>query len=223
MDTETEDWKLHVKKLYPYKNAVIILILFISGLAISFYSSYQTGILWEILGKIGSFLSAILAVSFIYNLYSKATSQALFLEDMRVTLGRTLQNYTIISHFPKIHESGRLTIPEKVSVIKDIKLEYVEMGIALRTFVGYFTQKSDTEFKNEIELLLKNGVIFKFYLLNPESKIAKAYAKERHETDLLANINNSKNELIKLQKEFEEKGYSGNLRFITIRIYHIFL
>ena len=209
MDSETQDWILYVKKLYPYKNAVIIFILFGSGLVISLYSSYQTGLFWEILGKIGTFLSAIIAVSFIYNLYSKATSQALFLEDMRLTLGKTLQNYTIKSHFPKIHESGRLTIPEKVSFINDIKFEYIEIGVAMRTFVSYFTQRANTEFKNEIELLLKNGVNFKFYLLNPESKIAKEYAKERNETDLLANIKNSKNELIKLQKEFNEKGYLG--------------
>jgi len=209
MDDETQNWRLYVEKLYPYKNAVIILVLFISGLTISIYSSFQLGIFWEIVGKIGAFLSAVVAVSFIYNLYSKATSQALFLEDMRLIFGRSLRDHTITSHFPKIVESGRLPIQEKVQFLREVNQEYIEIGVAMRTFVSYFTQRADNEFKTEIETLLQNGVNFKFFLLNPESKIAKEYARERHENDLLANIKKSKTELIKLKNEFDKKGYSG--------------
>jgi len=214
MFSDIQDWKLQVKKLYPYKNAVLILLLFIGGLVISLYSNTQTsntqiGIFWEILGKIGIFLSAVVAVSFIYNIYSRSVNQELFLADMKSIVEKSLKEYTICGNFPKIHESGRLTIQDKVLFLKDIKEEYLELGIAMRTFVSYFTQRPDNEFKNEIETLLQNGVNFKFFLLNPDSKIAKDYAKERRESELLNNIKKSKIELLKLKNEFKEKQYPG--------------
>ena len=216
MTTDTPDWKLLVTKLYPYKNAVIILLLFFSGLALSLYSNTQTGILWEIFGKIGTFLSAVVAVSLIYNLYSKSTNQALFLADMKLVLEKSLKDYTITSHFPRIHESGRLSIQDKVLFLREITQEYIEIGVAMRTFVSYFTQRPDNDFKKEIEILLQKGVNFKFYLLNPDMKIAKDYVKERNERDLIENIRKSKTELFKLKSEFERRGYPGKFENILL-------
>jgi hypothetical protein len=206
---DTKNWKETLRKIHNDYKLVITLTIIAIGFLISFAVRSQTDIISVFVGQLGIFISGVVAVTFLYDLLIKDTSNKIFLDDMQENLVRTLDNYNIHSKYPIIHEKGRLTIQEKVAIIKETKQEYIEVALAMRTFTEYFTRRNSAEFKDEVVLLLDRGVDFKFYILNPDSEIAKNYAIIRNETDLLENIQNTKTELLKLKKEFEKRGCSG--------------
>lgn len=88
---------------------------------------------------------------------------------------RQLENSLGVNFYDK----GRLSIQEKVEFINTAKEEVVEMGVRLRTFVDYFRSRSDHEFAEPVRNLLKRGVNFKLYILDPSSNETLLYFNDR--------------------------------------------
>jgi hypothetical protein len=112
------------------------------------------------------------------------------------------------------HESGRLSIAEKVNFFSSAQVELVEFGITLNTFSSYFFSRSEEEFKVHIETLLDKGINIKCYLLDPASNEALLYFNDRsraieEEKNTPEKIKEAIRRLEKVHREFAEKRYTG--------------
>jgi len=108
-----------------------------------------------------------------------------------------------------IHEDGRLGIKEKVEFMEGANCEIIELGVGLTTFTEYFRSRRRNEFKDHVMKLLKSGVVLRCMLLDPDSDIAKAYARDLGESTLLNDIRSSIQQLKTQQKQFEGLNLKG--------------
>lgn len=108
----------------------------------------------------------------------------------------------------QIHE-GRVPVAKTVQMMRSAKSQIIITGSSLRSFTGYFERVPTTEFKDVIIELLKCGVHFQFNLLNPDSEVAKIYAKDRRE-HLVDEIRSSIADLRRFIKEAAR--YKSHLR-----------
>ena len=106
---------------------------------------------------------------------------------------------------------GRLPIQDKIKFMKSAKTEIIELGIGLRTFANYFTGRPSGEFRAHIIELLRIGVRFKCYLLDPKGKIAEIYSQDRDESGLISTIQNSIEQLQNQQNQFSSLNLKGSL------------
>jgi hypothetical protein len=117
----------------------------------------------------------------------------------------------------KIHEEGRLSVPEKVAFFRNARKEVIELGVGLTTFSDYFWSRKPAEFKQPIADLLSRGVHFKCYALDPAWRVSRQYFEDRGEEEYLKQIPSSINALIEVQREFKENGYPGKFDVYTYR------
>lgn len=119
------------------------------------------------------------------------------------------------------HEEGRLPIHQKVAFFSTAQKEIIEFGVTLNTFTSYFSQRSDSEFKSHVEVLLEKGVHFKCFLLDPDCNEARLYFDDRkrskEEPRGIETIRESIRKLAKIQKEFQGAGYAGNFKIYTYK------
>lgn len=120
------------------------------------------------------------------------------------------------------HTEGRLEIHQKVKFISSAQKEVVEFGVTLNTFTSYFNSRKDSEFKNHVEALMKRGVNFKCYLLDPECNEAGVYFEDRkrEQEDEIINvepIRGSIRKLASIQKSIAEAGYPGKFEVFTYK------
>jgi len=120
------------------------------------------------------------------------------------------------------HTEGRLEIQQKVKFISRAQKEVVEFGVTLNTFTSYFKSRKDSEFKIHVETLLKAGVNFKCYLLDPECNEASAYFEDRRreQDDEIINVEPIRDSIRKLgaiKKEIEGAGYQGKFEVFTYK------
>jgi hypothetical protein len=135
-----------------------------------------------------------------------------------------LKNY-LDSKFPnykigfKLYEDGRPSITEKVDILLSAKSEVVNLGISHRSFVGYFEQRPAREYKEPILDLIRKGIVFKCIFLDPDCAIAKQYAQDRGELELINRIRASLDALKSLQAEFEKLGLPGRFEIYISSIF----
>jgi len=116
------------------------------------------------------------------------------------------------------HDEGRLNQARKVDFFSTAKKEVIEFGLTLNTFSTYFENRSDAEFKNPIRKLLKNGVNFKCYLIEPDNQLAHHYFEDRQKVveDEKNIVEKIRQEIIprlkKVEEELNSEGYSGKFR-----------
>lgn len=104
---------------------------------------------------------------------------------------------------------------KKLEFIKTVKSEVINVGVSASTFASYFHQRSDYDFKKPVEELLRKGVTFKLLFLDPNSRIAKAYADDRGESKLLNKIHTSIEFFEGLRDEFERADYLGKIELLV--------
>lgn len=86
---------------------------------------------------------------------------------------------TAIKREPVFHFDGRRSTEEKVEFLQSAKREIIFLGIRLRQFVGFFSNRKDADFKDPILALLGRGVVIKCYLADPDSNLTRAYFTDR--------------------------------------------
>lgn len=78
-----------------------------------------------------------------------------------------------------IIHTGRIDVPEKITLYQKATYEIIELGLRLRNFTNYFSSKREEAFLDPIRQKLSNGVNFKCYVLNPEGNFARRYFEDR--------------------------------------------
>lgn len=121
-----------------------------------------------------------------------------------------------------LHPDGRVSIPHKTAFISTAQKEVIEVGIRLKTFTEYFFSRKDKEYKEYVVALLKRGVCFKGYLLDPECNEARLYFDDRARADELEkdSVGEMKKVLEKLTRligEFDRQRYPGSFEIYLYR------
>lgn len=78
-----------------------------------------------------------------------------------------------------IHSYGRVQLDQKTQFIDAAQVEVIEVGVRLNSFSSYFTSQNEQAYKMHIIEMLKRGVHFKGYLIDPNSKEAQSYFTDR--------------------------------------------
>lgn len=114
-----------------------------------------------------------------------------------------------------LHLDGRVTIQQKTDFISTAQKQVIEVGIRLKTFADYFISRKEAEYKKHIVALLKKGVNFKGYMLDPECELAGAYFSDRtqaqpSEKDALQETRKVVEKLKGIVQEFAQQRYTGS-------------
>lgn len=124
----------------------------------------------------------------------------------------------------EFYPEGRLSVPEKIELIGTAKKEIIEVGIRLHTFAVDFVKTNDALYKAKIEALLKKGIHFKSYMLDPNHSIAGHYFDDR--AKILNKEKLAKEEakqalegLKNIAAEFKDKGYKGRFELYLYQHY----
>lgn len=209
-NNDQSGWKHFARSISRKYYFAIAIVLIIIGLVISFISTIVLNpVLSRFIEEVGIFLSAVIAVSLIYDTIIKGIERQFFLSDLKAVLDIKLSDYSLKSNLPTIYESGRLELRQKVEYLNRAESEYFEVGISLATLANYFHSRSPVEFKDHVIEQLKKGVNFKFVLLDPDSDIAAIYEKDRNESNRSDKIKHTIEEFRKLGEEFAEAEYEG--------------
>ena len=215
LGTSRSEFKASLERTLKRYHGIIAGILFVLGISLRWLASGYSGAIWQIIGDFGTFLAGAIAIPFIYERLIRAEEHRIFLSDLEDVLEAKLTNFGSKRKHPLIHELGRLPIHEKVAFFQSAESEVIEVGIALRSFSGYFEQRPAHEFKQPVMGLLRKGVNFKCLALDPDSEIAKQYATDRQEPALLDNIRRSLERLCRLRDEFKNLGLPGAFEVYT--------
>lgn len=113
-----------------------------------------------------------------------------------------------------LHASGRVSIQHKTGFIASAQKEVIEVGVRLKTFSDYFFSRNDSEYKNFITTLLRKGVNFRGYLLDPEATMTRLYFDDRTlvdetEADAVYEMKKVVEKLKRVSREFEQTRYPG--------------
>ena len=108
-----------------------------------------------------------------------------------------------------MYEKGRMSLQDKINFIIDTQKEVIEIGLSLRTLTSYFTSRNRFEYRVHIEQMLKKGINFKLFLLNPNTPLAQLYFADRQEENRIQIIKNVITDLKVIQKELNLLGYKG--------------
>jgi hypothetical protein len=210
---EKSEFKVLLKNLAGKYYALIASVLFIFGIALRIYSISQTGALWSIIGEMGTFLAAVIAIPFIYDKFIKTEDRRLFLSDLEELLENKLTGKDGVS--VRVYEEGRLTVPNKVAFFKDAQQEIIEIATAARSFANYFESRSYHEFRQPVEEILKRGVNFSVYVLDPNGINTSVYATDMHDPELVSKITRSLETLKKLRDELKSAKFPGKFEVFT--------
>ncbi len=118
----------------------------------------------------------------------------------------------------------RYSESEKSEIISAADSEVVDLGTALSTCSHYLVSgKRPSYYRNSVIKLLERGVRYVCLALNPDSDIAKKYAEQRHEPDLITKTASSIENLTRFatsisNPNFEVWLYSTLPHFASISI-----
>lgn len=118
-----------------------------------------------------------------------------------------------------IHD-GRLDVSQKVAFYRQAQEEVIEVGLRLRNFKNYFSDKRETAFADPIRTLLDQGINFKCFVLDPEGFFSQRYFADRAHAQPQEKINAEKSKRILLElenhcREINREGYEGRLQLFT--------
>lgn len=120
------------------------------------------------------------------------------------------------------HRDGRLSHTYKIEFMRMAQHEIIELGVKLGAFVSYFTQRRPKEYKEEVAKLLKKGVRFHCYTLEPSWQEAGMYFNDRAliQPDELGALKESVRNIEKLQRiaqEFKDAKLTGTFELYAYR------
>ncbi|NUQ24002.1 MAG: hypothetical protein HUU34_08610 [Saprospiraceae bacterium] len=120
------------------------------------------------------------------------------------------------------YENGRLSIEQKTAFFSVAQKEVIEFGVTLHTFCSYFFNRAEWEFQEKVEGLLKKGVNFKSYLLDPDCNEARLYFEDRkrfqpEEAKTIEVIRGVIRQLSRLQTSLAQKKFPGTFEIFTYK------
>jgi len=204
------DLKVLLRRLTGRYQILFTISLFVAGISLRIISINQTGALWPILGEIGTFIAAVIAIPFIYEKLVKTEDRQVFLSDLEDLLDDKLSALGDTSTKKlRVDEDGRMAILQKVAFFKDAKQEIFILATSASSFVDYFESRPYSEFKQPVVEALKRGVNFSVFLFDPDCPNASTYAMDMNDSYLLPKINLAIEGYIKVRDEFRMADYPG--------------
>jgi sugar-specific transcriptional regulator TrmB len=147
-------------------------------------------------------------------IFIKDVENKLLLDSMSDILEKKLSEHDNNKH-TNFREEGRFLLEDKVKLLNQAKKEVIQIGIASNSFARYFVQSSSNEFKEPVKKLLQRGVNFHILVLDPKCSLAKEYANDRGEVELISKIGDSLTIFRNLIQEFNSAGYAGKFKIST--------
>ncbi len=120
----------------------------------------------------------------------------------------------------KAYPDGRRSITKKAQFMSAAQEEVIELGLRLRNFTYYFTDRNTKQYKSHIVKLLNKGVNLKCYTADFEEANTKIYFEDRAKFDKreLKKFNRMSEvveELEEVIKELREQKLEGNMTLHT--------
>lgn len=104
-----------------------------------------------------------------------------------------------------VHQAGRLPPSYSGRLLSGAREEITILGFSLRSFIGYFDSRPDSEIRAPVRDALNRGVRLTLLCLDPKSKAAKAFAIGRGGARLIGEICRSLERAIELKSEFRQE------------------
>lgn len=120
------------------------------------------------------------------------------------------------------YKEGRLSINQKVKFIESAESEVIEIGARLKTFTDYFKNRSKAQFSDKINLLLKKGVNFKLYTIDPDCAECGIYFSDRSkilkdEANSIRVVQETIPRLKEIINEIKTQNYKGKFQLFKYR------
>lgn len=204
-----QPYREHHRKALRVSFYLLGSVAVLGGLLLRFWSKGKEDIGSQFLGEIGTFLAVTFLVSFVYERFIASQERRHFIDDLERVL---TERASELSKSVRVHEEGRPQLAEKVKLIQSAKHEVLEVGVALRTFTSYFEMHPSQVYRVHIEALLKRGVNYTCYVLDPESPHVGNLGGQ----DLKKKIETSLTSLNRLKADFDAQQWPGKF---TIQMY----
>lgn len=212
----TSEFKVSLKRMTGRYQILTTVLLFVVGISLRLISINQTGALWSVLGEVGTFIAAVIAIPFIYEKLVKTEEKQVFLSDLEDVLDAKLSVLDNTTNKKlRVVEEGRMAIVEKVEFLKDASQEIIILATSGRSFVYYFESRPYTEFKQPVIEALSRGVNFSVYVFDPDCPNASTYSTDMDDSELITKIHSALEGFLKLRQEFNSANYPGKFELYT--------
>jgi len=203
----------NIKRIFKKFKFAIGIILLLCGITLRIFSLLWSGIIFQIIGEIGTFIAVAVAVAYLYDIYLKDIDREIFLNDLSMLFDQKLSQINIKKDQPLFY-SERRKIDQKIAFYEKSTIEIIEVGAALNTLSTYFQSIAPSDFENHIISLLKKGVRIRLLLLDPTSPYAKDYAdyvKENNQyPDFIVKLKSSISNFKELNRRLKEQKLNEN-------------
>jgi class 3 adenylate cyclase len=113
--------------------------------------------------------------------------------------------------------NGRPSLDEKLSLVRDAKVEIIEIGIGLTSFAQYFTGQKPEEFRDPLRTLIRSGVNLNCFALDQSYEAGRAWLDEQMDPDYYHNANVARDRLLSESQHHRSQGYLGRLNYYTYK------
>jgi class 3 adenylate cyclase len=111
--------------------------------------------------------------------------------------------------------TGRPSLSEKLSLIRNAKREILEIGIGLTSFAQYFTGQKPEEFQEPIRQLVRSGVTLRCFALDPAYEPGVAWLTEQGNPDYGSEAAIARKRILNEARLYRESSYRGRLVYHT--------
>jgi class 3 adenylate cyclase len=116
-----------------------------------------------------------------------------------------------------IDPSGRPSISEKLSLIRNANNEIIEVGIGLTSFAQYFEGQKPNEFRDPIRQLIRGGVDLKCFALDPTYEAGTTWLAEQAAYDYAKEAEIARGRLERESKYCRDNHYRGKITYCVYR------
>lgn len=193
------------------------LVVFLLGIIMRLVAVGKHGIIPQLTSDFGTFISASVAIPFIYRYFISKEDREIFINDLKETMENALDKRVSIKVYPR-----RPTIQEEANIVSNASREVIHVGTTLSNLAHNLCDRPSYEFKDRIEYLLRIGVTYKCFAIEPNCPIAKVYSEDQNEPDFNDTIATSLDKVRNIRCEFEKKHLTGRFEIYTYRKFPYF-
>lgn len=193
-----------------YRTALALVVL-LGGLLLAVTARGRGGIVWDMLAELGLFAAASVAIPFYYSLFLRDEDQRAFRAELSGLLDEKLARERESGSGVSVQAGGRLNPAAKADFLREAATEVWEVGLSLRSLVGYFDQRPADEFAVPVRRLLACGVDFVFVLMDPDAPVFRLHADSSGEPQLPERASASMHRLKEIAAQFAADGLPGTM------------
>ncbi len=190
---------------------VLALVALLGGLLLAVAARGHDGIVWDMLAELGLFAAASVAIPFYYSLFLRDEDQRAFRAEISELLDEKLARERESGAGVTVRAEGRMNPAAKAAFLYEAATEVWEVGLSLRSLVGYFDQRPADEFAAPVRRLLASGVDFVFVLMDPDAPVFRLHADSSGEPQLPERASASMRRLKEIAAQCAADGLPGTI------------